>query len=108
MNNEFEGDIFGDYELRESIIREMSEQELWETPETLPEDLLEDFWGNHPTKCHTTPQDALLGGHTIFIPNEATLETPEVETPAEPVEAESVDATVEAEEVETATPEVAF
>ena len=43
MNKEFEGDIFGDYELRESIIREMSEQELWETPETLPEDLLADF-----------------------------------------------------------------
>jgi len=47
--NEFEGDIFNDYELRESIIREMSEQELWETPETLPEDLLADFWGNHLT-----------------------------------------------------------
>jgi hypothetical protein len=27
----------------------MSEQELWETPETLPEDLLADFWGNHLT-----------------------------------------------------------
>ena len=26
-----------------SIIREMSEKELWETPETLPEDLLADF-----------------------------------------------------------------
>ena len=36
-------DIFNDYDLRESIIREMSEQELWETPETLPEDLLAQF-----------------------------------------------------------------
>jgi len=70
--NEFEGDIFNDYELRESIIREMSEQELWETPETLPEDLLAGFWGNHLTKCHTTPGSGAPGGYTIFIPNEAT------------------------------------
>jgi len=43
MYYETNDDIFNDYELRESIIREMSEQELWETPETLPEDLLAGF-----------------------------------------------------------------
>lgn len=36
-------DIFGDYEARESIIREMAEQELWDSVESVPEDLLEDF-----------------------------------------------------------------
>lgn len=43
MYYETNDDIFNNYELRESIIREMSEQELWDTPETLPEDLLADF-----------------------------------------------------------------
>ena len=36
-------DIFNDYEARESIIREMAEQELWDSVESVPEDLLEDF-----------------------------------------------------------------
>jgi len=36
-------DIFSDYEARESIIREMAEQELWDSKESVPEDLLEDF-----------------------------------------------------------------
>lgn len=36
-------DIFNNYDLRESIIRDMSEQELWDSPETVPEDLLADY-----------------------------------------------------------------
>jgi hypothetical protein len=35
--------IFNNYDLRESIIREMSEQELWDTFETVPEDLLANY-----------------------------------------------------------------
>jgi hypothetical protein len=36
-------DVFDNYELRENIIREMAEQQLWDSVETVPEDLLEDY-----------------------------------------------------------------
>ena len=36
-------DIFDNYEARESIIREMAEEELWDSVESVPMDLLEDF-----------------------------------------------------------------
>lgn len=36
-------DYYDDPAVRDSILREAAEQLLWETPETLPEDLLEDF-----------------------------------------------------------------
>ncbi len=36
-------DIFDNPEARESVIREMAEQELWDSVETVPEDLLADF-----------------------------------------------------------------
>jgi hypothetical protein len=43
MYYENNDDIFNDYDLRESIIREMAEQELWDSVETVPEDLLAGF-----------------------------------------------------------------
>lgn len=43
MYYETNDDIFNDYDLRESIIREMAEQELWDSVETVPEDLLAGF-----------------------------------------------------------------
>jgi hypothetical protein len=36
-------DYYDDPAVRDDILREAAEQLLWETPETLPEDLLEDF-----------------------------------------------------------------
>jgi len=36
-------DIFNDFDAREAVIREMAERELWDSVETVPEDLLEDF-----------------------------------------------------------------
>lgn len=44
--NEFVMDqdqIFNDYSLRETIIREMAEQNLWVSQETVPDDLLKEF-----------------------------------------------------------------
>lgn len=43
MYYETNDDIFNNYEARESIIREMAEQELWDSVESVPMDLLEDF-----------------------------------------------------------------
>ena len=43
MYYESNDDIFNNYEVRESIIREMAEQELWDSVESVPEDLLEHF-----------------------------------------------------------------
>ena len=39
----FEGDWADDPAVRESILREAAEQVLWDSVETVPEDLLEDF-----------------------------------------------------------------
>ena len=36
-------DIFNDFDAREAVIREMAERELWDSVESVPEDLLEDF-----------------------------------------------------------------
>ena len=40
----FEGDWADDPAVRESILREAAEQVLWDSVETVPEELLEDFW----------------------------------------------------------------
>jgi len=39
----FEGDWADDPAVRESILREAAEQVLWDSIETVPEELLEDF-----------------------------------------------------------------
>jgi len=40
----FEGDWTDDPAVRESILREAAEQVLWDSVETVPDELLEDFW----------------------------------------------------------------
>ena len=40
----YEGDWTDDPAIRESILREAAEQVLWDSIETVPEDLLADYW----------------------------------------------------------------